>query len=344
MTLPNSRSKRPLRLFMVVTIALAVVIPACSSSSGTNRDDTSRTASPSGVAGSGSGLWEQLAVARARKEKRVERRKALEARLDMSGQPFARGEREQMVDWFEKFVVDDPTWPELRGEWLDFGPGPSRILVEFLLITMVRSWDQRQQSVYRRSQGELIELSEFSEPYLVAAVERGFGDDVIRNHCIATLGLMGDSAIPGLQSAYDRAPRKQKYHVVRALSGMESPENVEFFGDVIDDEDDFQLRIAAIEGLGRTTDPQAVPILTRCLSDEDVSVRKFAAAYIGSFRKRSTVQPLIDCMARAEARRGPDNGEADVVANCRQSLRLMTKQRFRTAREWNAWWSRTRGG
>lgn len=306
------------------------------------------TASSSSRGESGGGLWDMLAEERKRKEASVaanrERERKLRVQNERGRAQVPPEQRRQMETWWNWFIQDDDRWIQARHDWRALGDDATTILVENLLIAMVTAYDNNKGVYYKKARAELYELQDRSTPYLVAALSGQHGDDVVRNHCVELLGLIGKPALGPLTSSYRKAGVRARVDILRAVAeiGPEGrPGSTRFLARVVRDEDDFRPRLAAVQGLGKGRDSAAVPVLVECLRDGDLSVRKFAAASLGAFRSEDrVVDPLIACLAAAEKRFGAGERAEEVGENCVRSLRRITGQRYTRARDWQAWRSR----
>ena len=248
--------------------------------------------------------------------------------------------RDKIESWWQLFMDRDPSWVDARAEWRKLDNSSVNMLVENLIILMVRAYDVGNGVMYKAAIGEIIEFKDRATPYLVTGLANDNGDDVIRTHCVQALSLIGKDAMPSIVDAYDDADRFGRRHLLRAAAKMAVPEATPFFQSVVDSESEFQPRITAIEGLGRSADPRGLPTLVTCLGDEDISVRKFAAGWLGNYGRqngRPAVAGLIDCLGRAESAANAGNREGEVAANCQRSLRRITGRRWSNATQWREW-------
>ena len=340
------RSSRPcLGAIYIATFLTAVLAVfssgGCSTGGGSNRSQAAR--------GGGGGLWEDLDSSRSRKENRIrrnrEKRKALDAQIARGRAQVPPATRDKMEVWWKQFLAQKPAWERSRRKWHALGPTAKDILVENLLIVVVRAYEGNQGVLYKRARAELFELKKPAMPYLVAGLSGTYGDDVIRKHCIQMLSDMGRESVAPIRRAYDDADDRGRIDLLKAVSAMGehgAPESVEMLAGPARNGGDFKVRLVAIEGLGASRHKTAVPVLLDCLKDSDVSVRKFAAAGLSNYRQPRVASALIAAMARAERARGAGNREQDVVTNCRRSLRRLTGKRWRTSRDWSAWWKTQR--
>jgi HEAT repeat protein len=98
---------------------------------------------------------------------------------------------------------------------------------------------------------------------------------------------------------------------------------------------DVPKRRDAAWALGEMGDPGGIGPLARALGDPDDGVRENAARALGRIGDRDAVAPLIECLRGSQlgAPEVPDSF-LDAVLD---SLRLLTKQRFRKYIEWRVW-------
>lgn len=286
-----------------------------------------------------------LAEERRRKEANVAANRERERRLRVqneAGRAQVPVEQQRRMEaWWRWFVKDDPRWVQGRHEWRALGDDATTILVENLLIAMVQSYDNNKGVYYKKARSELYDLQDRSTPYLVAALAGQHGDDVVRNHCVELLGLIGRPALSPLTRAYGDANVQARVDILRAVAEIGPdgrPESTRFLSRIAKRSGDFRPRLASVQGLGKGRDPAAVPALVDCLKDDDLSVRKFAAASLGAFPGDDRVlDPLIRCLAAAEQRFGAGERAEEVAENCVRSLRRLTGQRYTRSRDWKAW-------
>lgn len=340
----------PMRISSIFfLLVVALLASACESSGGRAdtgagaRGDTPRLEESRSQ---GAGLWDMLDASRKEKENRLRLERAREGRMrDEVEKGMAQvpaDQRDKMMLWWGEFLRGDPGWVQHRHDWRSFGPEAREILVENLLIAMVKAYEQNNGVVYRRARSELYELPTESTPYLVAGIAERMGDAAVRMHCVEMLGLIGRPALPAIGKTYrSRSPEIQieLLNAVKEMGPLGAPDSVAFLEKALDDADDYRVKLAAIQALGTSQDRRSIPVLVRCLRDDDVSVRKFAAGSLGYFKGTEPVPALIDALERAESRRAAGNREGEVADNCRNSLVILTGQRFRRASEWRRWWN-----
>lgn len=285
----------------------------------------------------GGGLWDQLRSARQAKEQRIANQAQLADRAQNERARVPSDIRTKLERWWTNFVNDDPSWLDDRQKWKKEGAQAMNLLVENLIILMMGAYDIGNGILHRRARAELVELQDYSKSYLVAGIAQSKADDVVTTNCVETVGLIGAAATPSIIDAYDDAEFKGRFNLLRTMSRIADPNATPFLAKIVEGNGDYTLRFTAVEALGKSRDPRAVPVLVRALDEDDISVRKFAAGYLGSFKDRSAVTPLIAAMKKAESKRFGDPVEGEVAANCSRSLSFITDQRFRTAAQWEAW-------
>ena len=342
------------KLFIIVAATFLVV--ACGSTSGRSSRSTAANGSTSNSvptthqnprSGSGGGLWDMLAQSKVAKEKRLkylaERDARLEAELARGTEQLDPETRRKFVLWWSQFIEMKPEWLQNRFKWRAMGQDAREILGENLIIAMVRAWEHNNGLVYKSARSELFEMPGEAIPYLVSGLAARQGDAITRKHCVDMLGWYGAKAIPAVRKAYARAETVEaRLDLLRAVKGMKSlgaPDSVFFLSAVVNTEEDFRLRLAAIQGLGLTENDKSIPLLIKSLSDDDLSVRKFSAGSLGHFKGDQVIEALILCMEKSEAKRLPENREGEVAGNCRHSLRIATGQNFKRAGHWRNWWN-----
>ena len=319
----------------LLLLSLSLVSAGCES---TDSKTTTGTRSESADRSTGGGLWDQLRRSRQVKERRIRDRKARSERVARTRERFSPDATEKMEKLWARFMLMEPTWAEGRDEWRMLGDRALETFAENVIIMMVRSYDIGNGILFKHAQRELVELKDQSIPLLVGGLAGSHGDNVIRDHCKTVLATIGQPALGALQEAYEGADAGGQLAITSAISRLAVPESVPFLGKIANTGGDFRLRITAIEGIGRAGGPEHAVHLIPCLSDEDISVRKFSAGYIGGMGSRNAVRPLIKCLAAAESRnlRGR---ELEVAQNCRRSLRQLTGERFTRSTDWRDWWA-----
>jgi hypothetical protein len=102
----------------------------------------------------------------------------------------------------------------------------------------------------------------------------------------------------------------------------------------------------AVDGLGKSGDPEVVPYLVPMLDDDDIFVRMAAARSLGELRSREAVPGLIDAL---------EDDEAVVRDHAAVALRAITGQNFkfeamagasdraRRVKAWREWWEKNGG-
>ncbi|MEZ6196025.1 MAG: HEAT repeat domain-containing protein [Planctomycetota bacterium] len=325
---------------LIATICLvAFGLVACGTASDGGANASAR--------GSGDGLWEQLDRSRRDKENRVAatnaRRDRLEGQLQRGRDRVPAEQRDRMEVWWKQFLDEDPAWLSSRRTWSGLGVVPQQILVENLLIAAVRGFETNQGRLYQRARAELFDLADPAIPYLISGLAGDHGDDVVKTRCVEILSDIGRPALPAVSRAWEDArDDKARLNLLRAVAAMgEHAEgrSTEFLGGVATRASwDFRLRLTAIEGLGAARDESAIRPLATCLEDDDLSVRKFAAAAIGNYSSPAVLGALVAALERSNARRLEEPREIEVIANCMTSLRRLTGRRYKTPAEWASWW------
>lgn len=296
---------------------------------------------------SGNSLWDQLHQSRVDKDQRIANQQRLEERREV-GRAQVPGElRTKLESWWSNFVQLNPMWIDQRELWRKEGPQAANLLVENLIMLMVRAYDVGNGVLYERAIVELVEWSDHAARYLVDGIGQSKSDDVVRQHCVTCLGRIGQAGkpiLPALVAAYEAADDvKARNWILRSVARIASFDATPFLVRVVEREKEFQVRIVAIEALGKSLDPRGLEPLVACLADQDISVRKFASGYVGGFKDRRAVGPLVACMKKAEEAALAEPRESEVALNCSSSLRFITGQRFRRSSEWEEWWRQNSG-
>ncbi len=337
------------QLSFLVAVALAlVVVTSCGTDSGRNpRDSEKASARSQDDQASGSGLWDMLARSERDKgqrhawEKARERR--LQAQLAKGMEQIPQEQRQNMVRWWQEFITMNPAWLKNRHNWRAYGKDAREILTENLIIAMVRAFENNNGPIYKRARSELFDLSEEATPYLVSGLANGRGDAVTRKHCVEMLGWYGAKAIPEISAAYSAADRDSRLDLLRAVKAMGplgAPQSIPFLKRALQREDDYRLRLTAIQALGLSEDMGSIPVLIESLRDDDLSIRKFGAGTLGHFKSDEAIVAIIELLERTEPRILPENREIEVAQNCVHSLRAMTGENYRRGAQWRRWWNR----
>ncbi|MEX1039688.1 MAG: HEAT repeat domain-containing protein [Pirellulaceae bacterium] len=112
-------------------------------------------------------------------------------------------------------------------------------------------------------------------------------DPILRSEAIDALGAFPtDEAMAGLKSAIYDPDATIRRTAVTAMSKQNSPTAVSILGDVVTRDRDFDVRLAAAEGLGRFDTPESRQALVAAIEDRDPAMR-FAG--IQSLKKMSPV-------------------------------------------------------
>ncbi|MFT7620559.1 MAG: hypothetical protein ACI97A_004216 [Planctomycetota bacterium] len=336
---------------LVLAVAIVSIVVSCgsdSSRSSRNGDAApDRSGSDSSSEANGSGLWDMLARSEQDKARRQvyekEREIRLRAQLEKGMAQLPAEQRDNMIRWWREFIELKPEWIEHRHLWRAYGNDAKEILAENLIIAMVRSYSKNNGPVYKRARSELYDLADVATPYMVSGLADGRGDSVTRTHCVEMLGWYGAKAVSAISDAYSDAGRDARLDLLRAIKAMGplgAPESISFLNRALSREDDFRLRLTAIQALGASEDLRSIPALIDCLDDDDLSVRKFSAGTLGHFRTDEAILALIETLEKSERRMLPDNRESEVVVNCIHSLRTMTGESYRRGAQWRRWWNR----
>jgi hypothetical protein len=296
---------------------IGVFVCACASGDRASSPQASSEGSSqaSAKAGDGGGsLWDQLD--RARKEKRT--RGTPQTHSESAAKSLPPGWRQNIDAWWALYLKADPGWPDARARWLELPDPAPTILVENLLRAYVVAWEGGQRSEFERARDELIAIPEHSVQVLVIGLAGGAGDSVVRNLSTDLLAAAGEVAVPPIERAWNGATSKGKWELVRALRKMRQPAAVPLLARVAVSREAFEPRIEALQGLGEIKDPAGYDAVAKCLSDQDRSVRKFAAQAIGKFGRPEAIPLLRSTLAQAQAR-----GETDVAEEATASLRTL---------------------
>lgn len=180
--------------------------------------------------------------------------------------------------------------------------GPTRVLIERLL-----QGDDRQRCLAAQALGR-IGAKNALQPLLAALRD---DDEDVRADVVEALGSLGDcSALAPLRDYYDHAQSgEEKVEILLALERLGGGEVFELlvrvagqrgkewdFFDLDDWDHYWDAQLLAIEALGRTGDPRAVPAIVAALADEDgqevAGPGLQALARLGAPGRRALVQRL----------------------------------------------------
>lgn len=340
-------------------LALLVLFTGCAGSSptgggssGATRNSGATSAPTSGT--EQGGLWGQIQrdlVARAARRGESEVREAAVAR---GAADLAPGLKERIDRWWAAYTrrpweVDsrlDPRrggrpsadrllqarkqiqadWLEARAAWEAEGEGPRNILAENLIRWYVVAFDASDGYEVERTRQELLRLKPVVIPYLVEGLASGTADDVVNKRIADLLAWFGPEVVPPLSDAFARAePKRGRWALARALKQVRAPQVIPVFVRLAEDPDeDYRVRIEALEGLGKLADPETLPTFLRCLDDRDSSVRKFAASWCAALKRKDQV--LLEALVKTLERDfGQNEGVAREVV---QALQYLTGERI----------------
>ena len=153
-----------------------------------------------------------------------------------------------------------------------------------------READLRRQVVSDRYLAALL-LGDLRSTAAVPALIAATRDSTINYRAAMSLGEVGDpSALPALREMIERFP-EQKTWAGYALAALGDTQGFEVLKDALLDPQ-WVRRREAIWALGKTLDPEAVPILLPSLRDEHANVRVAAAQELGKIGDPSAVASL----------------------------------------------------
>jgi HEAT repeat protein len=161
-----------------------------------------------------------------------------------------------------------------------------------------REVDLRRQVVADRYFAALL-LGELRSKAAVPALIAATRDSTINYRAAMSLGEIGDpSARPALREMIERFP-EQKTWAGYALAALGDAQGFEVLKDALSDPG-WVRRREAIWALGKTLDPEAVPILLPSLRDEHANVRVAAAQELGKIGDASALPSLRVALADHE--------------------------------------------
>ncbi len=291
--------------FVVLSVLVIGILSACESS-GAERGARESDASQGS-------LFDRL---EAEREARARRGPAPDTQAGASELPA--GWKDRFDRTWRLFLDGDAGWPAARDEWARQGPQAKNILIENLLRAYVGGRDLANGSLHFRAKEELGRERTIATAYVVEALRAAGGDSVVRNLLGELLVYFGDDTVPAIQTAYaDAEDTRAQQSLARTLKLMKSVRALPVLSEIATGNEDFVVRLEAVEGLGRLADPRAAAPLRQCLGDRDPSIRKFAAGWLGGTndRSRSTVDALYSTWTSAQA-----DGEPEIAAASRKSL------------------------
>jgi hypothetical protein len=103
---------------------------------------------------------------------------------------------------------------------------------------------------------------------------------------------------------------------------------------------DADKRVEALRYFGNIKNKTVLPDLLKILKNDDEAVVKGWAAWaLGRLAEPAAIDPLIGALAIAEKAimDNPQTTERKSAVQYRNSLRVITGQRFQTASEWKTW-------
>jgi HEAT repeat protein len=156
-------------------------------------------------------------------------------------------------------------------------------------------------------------LGELGNPKAVPALLQKLDDTdedrFVRTAAAIALGKLGDlNAVPVLIRAYRRFQEKERYVFLKSIAeilGRTAPDDEKsraVLSDAVDtliqavqdDSADDDVRTAAVEALGETRDPKAIPVLAEQLrEDKPASIAETAARALRHFNDPQAIQALI---------------------------------------------------
>ena len=161
-----------------------------------------------------------------------------------------------------------------------------------------READLRRQVVSDRYLAALL-LGDLRSTAAVPALIAATRDSTINYQAAISLGEIGDpSALPALREMIERFP-EQKTWAGYALATLGDTQGFEVLKDALSDPQ-WVRRREAIWALGKTLNPEAVPILLPSLRDEHANVRVAAAQELGKIGDPSALPSLRMALADHE--------------------------------------------
>ena len=168
----------------------------------------------------------------------------------------------------------------------------------------------------------------------------GVKDQFVLAALVEGLGHTGEpKAVPALL----KLATKSKYVPVRfeALRALGSCGGKEVVTDLLPmlTEEDWRLRMAAAEGLGRTGEREIIPQIAKLIgSTETPIVVESATEAIGALGGKTAVEPLIECL-RVGRLRARNKARHLLIGIARDEFR-QKKDYFTDPNAWASWWKK----
>lgn len=330
----------------LVPCLLALLLVGCESTSSSTGGARGTVRESSTPRESGGGIWNQLAANRGKHQARLERT----SKIERGAEELPAGWRPKIEQWWATWCrrprdIDpslasfpDPDklhaarvelrkdWVRARTEWVALGPGAVNILVENLLSWYVRAYDANAGAEVERAKLEIGLFKTEAIPYLVQGLAGSLGDSVVRTRLGELLATFGDEPATAIEKSWAGAPEPGRLALVKAMKQMRAPATVPMLQRIAGDGDaPWKIRIEAIGALGKMEARSSGPVFRRCLKDDDVSVRKFAALHMhevtdGGLPDKEALVSAMEVALR--------EGNRPVAQACRNSLFAITKRRL----------------
>ena len=267
------------------------------------------------------GLWNLLDQARRDKQSRKPR-----TAIDAGAASLPRETREAVDRWWLAWRTDSDDLLSYREALEAKGPVARKIIAENLVRWYVMARDAGRIPEAERSFDELLRYRDEAIPILVYGLSQGLGDSALRNMLGELLGEFGEDSLPDIQRAIDDATPKGRLALARTLKLMTLPKTAPLLIDLTRPSYGFAVRIEALDGLRMLRTASAVAAFTRCLRDDDPSVRKFAArgAAAPGQPDRNLLAALTDCLERSLR-----SGERETARACAVSLAVLLGENHR---------------
>ncbi|HYO87483.1 MAG TPA: HEAT repeat domain-containing protein [Candidatus Limnocylindrales bacterium] len=158
-------------------------------------------------------------------------------------------------------VLDDPEWSRRRGAAWALGVLNDQAAVPGLVLALTD-----EDGLVRREAAEALGV--VRDPAALPALLDGLSDSdlPVRRAVAAAIVNLGESALPALQERLAQAPAGQRTALADILGGLGAAESVAPLVGLAADAEP-SVRAAAVTALGKLAHPDAVPILSECLTD-----------------------------------------------------------------------------
>ena len=250
--------------------------------------------------------------------------------------------------WWTAFARAEPEWPDYRELWLSSGPRARDRLMAGLLATLVKGNQAddgtgQRAPLWKRCGSEFRYFGSDGIRPLREAVRVHVDQKVVEwvsvDRLLRTLAAVADAdeVTQLLEGADDNG--RLRLATAKALAEMENASAVDPLCELAREDDDWQVRAAAVVGLGRWApltglgEPSAFSrdALVAALGDEDRYVRQCACSALARVRMPGVQFALVDRLERAGRQ-----GDRDFAAALHDALKTNTHE-LSVPQDANAW-------